>query len=93
MRKPGMARRSLVLLLMCVVFCAQAVSLAWDHSHPDSQHCCGLCHAGPLPFLQPPISGLLAPAVAVAWLASPSDINTAHETLLSSGSSRAPPAC
>jgi len=91
--KPGKAKQSLVLLLMCAVFCAQAASLAWDHSHQDSQHCCGLCHAGPMPFLQPSVSGVVAPVVAVAWLATPSELGTAPETLLSSGSSRAPPAC
>ena len=72
--------------------CAQAVSLDYRHSHQrSSQHCCGLCHAGPLPFLQPVNSAAAAPAIAIAWLYRSVDYDTPHEVRLAASSSRAPP--
>jgi hypothetical protein len=88
----GIARCSLVLLLLSAVVCAQTASLSAEHSHNSSQHCCGLCHVGPIPFLQPVVAAALAPIVALAWLASASDLDSPHEVLLTAGSSRAPPA-
>src|SRR5438045_1617698 len=88
----GSIRLSLVLLLLCAVVCAQA-SFAFGHSHQrSSQHCCGLCHAGPLPFLQPVNSAASAPAIAMAWLCRAVDCDTPHEVRLAASSSRAPPA-
>jgi uncharacterized membrane protein len=86
------ARALLVLLFLCAVVSAQTVSIETEHSHQhSSQHCCGLCHIGPLPLLQPVASAEVAPTVAVAWLSSFSDCDFPHEVLLAAGSSRAPP--
>ncbi|MCX6633405.1 MAG: hypothetical protein NTW28_37900 [Candidatus Solibacter sp.] len=82
----------LVLLFLCALICAQTASFASEHSHQHSpEHCCGLCHAGPLPLLQPVTSAGFAPIVAVAWLSWSRDFDTPHEALLTAGSSRAPP--
>jgi hypothetical protein len=88
----GIARCSLVLLLLYAVVCAQTATLSAEHSHNSSQHCCGLCHVGPLPFLQPVVASALAPGIASTWLVSASYLDSPHEVLLTTGSSRAPPA-
>jgi uncharacterized membrane protein len=88
----GIARSLLVLVLLYAMVCAQTALLSSEHSHNSSQHCCGLCHVGPIPFLQPVVAAVLAPIVALAWLASASDRDSPHEVLLTAGSSRAPPA-
>jgi len=88
------ARRiSLILFLMCAVVCVQAASIASEHFHQhSSQHCCGLCHAGPLPFIQTAITAALAPMLSQTWLEQTPGSAPAHEVLLAAGSSRAPPA-
>jgi hypothetical protein len=88
------ARRiSLILFLMCAVVCLQTASIASEpfHQH-SSQHCCGLCHAGPLPFLQTTVTASVAPVLAQTWLEQSSGLTSAHDVLLAAGSSRAPPA-
>lgn len=83
----------LVLLLLCAVVCAQSVSLASEHFHQhSSQHCCGLCHAGPLPLIQPSVAAAFAPVLSVAWMEWSADLDTPHQVLLAAGYSRAPPA-
>ena len=82
----------LVLLFLCALMCAQSASFASEHSHRHaSQHCCLLCHSGPLPLLQPVISTAISPMLAVAWLSLSSDFATPHEGPHTPGSSRAPP--
>src|SRR5436305_14389251 len=85
-------RALLVLLFLCALVTAQSVSFASEHLHQhSSQHCCGLCHVGPLPLLQPITSAGFAPAVAVALIAPSPACNLPHEVWLAAGSSRAPP--
>jgi hypothetical protein len=94
MHPEGMTTRRLflVLLLIGALLCAQAASLASEHSHAHStQHCCTLCHSGPLPFIQPAMAAGLTPGTSIAWLEWSSGLDAPHDTLLSSGSSRAPP--
>jgi len=79
------------LLFLCALICAQSASFASEHSHNGSEHCCGLCHVGPLPLLQPAASAGFTPIVTVAWLSPSRDFGTPHEALLAAGSSRAPP--
>jgi hypothetical protein len=82
-----------VLVLLCATIAAQTPSAAFEHGHPHSaQHCCGLCHTGPLPFLHCPVADRVAPDVQMGWLASPEELDFAHELLISAGTSRAPPA-
>jgi hypothetical protein len=92
--KPALRRRAaLVILLMSAVVCAQAISLAFEHSHQHgSQHCCTLCHSGPLPMVQPAGAATVAPTVALAWVETTSGCNLPHDVPLVSGACRAPPA-
>jgi hypothetical protein len=80
-----------VLLFLCALICAQSASLASQHSHNRSEHCCGLCHVGPLPLLQPAASTGFAPILSVAWLSPSHDLDSPGDALLTAGSSRAPP--
>jgi hypothetical protein len=92
MRSRAAVRISLLLLLLCTTLCAQTASVASEQFHQhSSQHCCGLCHAGPLPFLTPSTSSAPAPAFAPAWLEVQDRSGAPREALLASGSSRAPP--
>jgi hypothetical protein len=91
-RKPAGSRLAFVLLLMCAIICAQAASLASEHFHQhSSQHCCGLCHVGPMPFLRAAVFAGPAPMVTLAWISRACDFDTDHEVLLTAGDSRAPP--
>jgi hypothetical protein len=89
------ARRKLrglfVLLFLCALICAQTASFASEHSHNRSEHCCGLCHIGPLPLLEPVTSAGFTPILAVAWLSRSGDFDSPHEAPPATGSSRAPP--
>ncbi|MDE3165642.1 MAG: hypothetical protein KGN36_07545 [Acidobacteriota bacterium] len=86
-----MARIAVLLLLLAVV-CMQGAASAEDHHH-SAQHCCAICHAGTLPFLQPVASWLIAPALPAAWFHPAPKLNSSHAPLVLSGESRAPPAC
>jgi hypothetical protein len=81
-----------IVLFVCAMVGAQAFTLAWDHPHQSSEHCCGLCHAGPLPFVQPSISTNSTPTLETAWLVWAPELQHQRETLPGAGSSRAPPA-
>jgi len=83
----------LVVALLCTVVCAQAASLISEQFHQhSSQHCCALCHIGPLPFLQPASATYQAPVLATEWFPWSVELDTPHEVLLPSGYSRGPPA-
>jgi hypothetical protein len=86
-----MPRRLLVLLFLCAVISAQAASFSGVHSHQNStQHCCALCHAGPLPFLEAGMAVAPVPYLATSWVAGPPESEAPRDVLLDSGSSRAP---
>lgn len=90
---PATRRIVAILLLMCALLCAQTASLTSENLHQhSSQHCCGLCHIGPLPFVQPEIASGIAPEQRVAWLEDTSGLDEPHDIVLTAGSSRAPPA-
>ena len=82
----------LVLLLLVAVIGVQTASITSEHLHVhNSQHCCALCHAGPLPLIQPTLSAALVPLVSFArveWSGRP---GLPCDVLRSSASSRAPP--
>jgi hypothetical protein len=86
-------RISLILFLICAVVCVHAVTVSSEpfHQH-SSQHCCGLCHTGPLAFVEAAIDTGLLPVLSQAWLEQSHGSDPAHEILLAAGSSRAPPA-
>jgi hypothetical protein len=86
-------RTLLVMLLVCLTLCGQSSTLASQReSHHTPDHCCLLCHVGPLPFVQTTVTATVMPIFPVAWLAPIPDFETAHQVLLSASSSRGPPA-
>jgi hypothetical protein len=81
------------LLLLFAVVCAQTAWLASDCGHEhSSQHCCGLCHAGPMAFVAPAILFSAAPVSPVEWVGMPPLSNAPLQALCGTGTSRAPPA-
>jgi hypothetical protein len=85
-------RLLVVLLLLCVTMLAQSAALsAQSESHHSPDHCCLLCHVGPLPFLQTSVTSALAPVFQVVWLAPPAHVETTSDVRLVPSSSRAPP--
>ena len=85
-------RTLLVLLLVCLTLLGQSLALAsQEESHHAPDHCCLLCHVGPLPFLQTTVTATVTPVFLVVWLAPAPDFETAHQVLLSASSSRGPP--
>jgi hypothetical protein len=87
----GRARIAVVFLFLCAIVCAQTASLAFEHREHSSEHCCRLCHLGPLPFLQAAPVAHVAPIIALAWFAPVPEDDTTHQVLLRAASSRAPP--
>ena len=93
-RKAGFGRRGiLVLLLLCVIVFAQVAALASQfEQHGACDHCCLLCHVGPLALLPPSVPVFLAPAAPAGWRAASFVSDIARELPLAASSSRAPPA-
>ena len=86
-------RLLVVLLLLCATMLAQSAALsAQSESHHSPDHCCLLCHVGPLPFLQTNVSVMLSPDFQVVWLAPPAQFETPSDIRLVPSPSRAPPA-
>jgi uncharacterized membrane protein len=82
----------LVLALVCLTLLGQALALAsQEESHHSPDHCCLLCHAGPLPILQSTVTATIAPVFLTIWLAPTLDCEPAHQVLISNLSSRGPP--
>jgi hypothetical protein len=91
----GMASHSrqalVVILLLCAVV-AQCAARDFETVHHNaSQHCCLLCHIGPLPFVQAAVASTAEPSVAIAWLPVIRHRPGKHEVSLLTDSSRAPP--
>lgn len=83
----------LILLLLCVVVLAQSSALsAQSRLHQSTDHCCLLCHTGPLPFLQTSTSAALAPDFQVVWQSPPAPFETISDIQVIPSPSRAPPA-
>ena len=83
--------RVAVWLLLVAVLCTQASSLNLEYAEHHSADCCILCHIGPFPFLQSPVSTAAAPNPYLAWLEDLGDFNAPREPQLVARSSRAPP--
>jgi hypothetical protein len=80
------------MLVVCLTLFGQSFALASvEETHHAQDHCCLLCHAGPLPFLQTTISAIAAPVFAVVWMAPERELDPAPAVLLSTFSSRGPP--
>ena len=81
-----------IVLLLCVTGIAQMAALVGEpESHHSADHCCLLCHMGPLHFLQASTSTGLAPVFAVVWLTPAAEEATAHDVQLPFSPARAPP--
>ena len=90
---PFQTRLVVVLLLLCATVAAQSEALAAAHeAHQATQHCCLLCHVGPLPLVQAAAPAAPAPLLSVAWLEPDPGFESTHDILLTTSSSRAPPA-
>jgi hypothetical protein len=86
-------RALLIVLLLCVTGIAQFAALASEReTHHASDHCCLLCHAGPLAFLEVSASAGVAPVFEVVWLTPATVVATAHDVQLPASPARAPPA-
>jgi hypothetical protein len=81
-----------IVLLLCVTVLAQSSALsAQSESHHSPDHCCLLCHVGPLPFLQTSVAAVWAPVFQVVWLAPQAQFETTSDILVVPSPSRAPP--
>jgi len=85
-------RRALVLALLCGTVAAQSHALDAAHESHEAQHCCVLCHFGPLPLMQAAAPSAPAPLLAVAWVEPSPGLAPARDVQLATSSSRAPPA-
>jgi hypothetical protein len=89
----GGRRAFLVLLLLCVTVLAQSSALAaQSETHHSTDHCCLLCHVGPLAMLQTSVTVSVAPVFQMVWMTAAADFQPTHDVLLNASSSRAPPA-
>jgi hypothetical protein len=85
-------RLLVILVVLCVTVLSQSSALsAPRESHQAPDHCCLLCHVGPLPFLQTSVSTAWAPVFQVVWRASPATFETLADFRLVPCPSRAPP--
>jgi hypothetical protein len=81
-----------IVLLLCVTGFAQYAALVSEpETHHASDHCCRLCHAGPLQFLQAAAAAAVAPVFEVVWLSPAIEVAVAHDVQLSASPARAPP--
>lgn len=81
------------LLVICLAVFAQSVALSGQRGpHHSPDHCCLLCHVGPLPFLQAGDSAVLPSALKVVWLALTPPFETSSDVRRIPRPSRAPPA-
>jgi hypothetical protein len=87
------AGRWFVWLALFLVLVAQSAAFeSANQQHHSEDHCCLLCHVGPLPFLNTSVSALAMPVFCMVWLESAPDFIPTHEVLLAASSSRGPPA-
>ena len=83
----------LVVFLLCATLGAQTSSLASEQeSHHGSDHCCRLCHAGPIPILPSAVVEVVAPVFSTVWVAPSRGPAAPRQVLLAGAPSRAPPA-
>jgi len=81
-----------VLALVCLTLLGQSFALAsQEESHHAPDHCCLLCHLGPLPFLQTTVTAKVTPVFLVVWLAPAPDSEPDRPAPLFAVSSRGPP--
>jgi hypothetical protein len=82
----------LLMALLCLLVLAQSAAFASaNEMHRSQDHCCLLCHVGPLPFLHTAVLPEVAPVLAVVWLEFRQESEATHEPQLAIRTSRGPP--
>jgi hypothetical protein len=82
----------LVLLIACGTLCSQEASVTPGHTHRSGpEHCCGVCHAGHLPLIEPASSFSVLPPARGDWFQSSEKRHRQQDALIVFGQSRAPP--
>ena len=82
----------IILFVLCLTAIAQSNAVALQHeAHHSTEHCCLLCHVGPLPFLQVSVVSARAPVFRTVWLAPSPESESVREAAGPIRSSRAPP--
>ncbi len=82
-----------ILLLACLTLLGQSLAMvSQDESHHGPDHCCLLCHVGPLPFVETTVTARITPVFLVVWLAPAADFEPTRPAPLLAISSRGPPA-
>jgi len=89
---PLWARFALCAALLFGTVAAQCHALDAGHESHEAQHCCVLCHFGPLPLVSAAAPAAPPPLLAVARLEPMVTAEPARDVLLTASSSRAPPA-
>jgi hypothetical protein len=80
------------LLLLCVMALTQVSAFsAQNESHRPGEHCCMLCHVGPLQLLDTRVLMPEAPVLHVEWLPSHVSFESRSDFRLVRRPSRAPP--
>jgi hypothetical protein len=85
-------RLIIVLLMLCAMVLVQSAALSTQNaSHHSGDHCCLLCHVGPLPFVETSVAAAAVPVLPVTRVVPAAKFQDAHDVLLPTRSSRAPP--
>ena len=83
----------LIVLMLCAILGAQGNALGSEQeTHHGSDHCCRLCHIGPIPILPSAAVAIVAPAFSAVWVPPSVGPGEPREVLLAGAPSRAPPA-
>ncbi len=90
----SLGRRVLPILLLSLMLWVQGAAAASpEHQrHHFADQGCVLCLAGPLTFVRSEAPALVAPVAVAVWIAAPARPEPTQSLLLSTRSSRAPPA-
>ncbi len=87
------AERCLLWAVLCLLVLTQCAALtSANQQHGAQEHCCLLCHVGPLPFLHTGILPVAAPVLAMAWLEPDRQFQAAPDPQAAALASRGPPA-
>lgn len=86
-------RRYLLMVLLCLVVLTQSAEFtSANEIHGSQDHCCLLCHVGPLPFLNTTLLPSMTPVLAIVRLEFRQELTAVPERALTAHSSRGPPA-
>jgi hypothetical protein len=82
----------LVLLIAYGTLSSQGAWVTHSHTHRGGpEHCCGVCHAGHLPLVEPAGSFSVLPPARTDWFQFPEERRRQQDALVVLRQSRAPP--